>query len=337
MDEVQSAPQLTFLADGHLFAISDAAAVTCLSPVPNSTSLVWAPTVDRVAIAGGRVIGPEGAVRGPLPGLVGVPEWTRPTGRSLLYRNTEGGLTKAATDATTTSPLSPLQTHDAVAYHPDGFTFAVSGQRDDTYGLWISRNDGTDPQLLASGVDVLIDEIQFSADAAWLFFQAHHDGQSHIHSVSLEPFEIEGGAFAVATRSEDSGVDLVGATDVADMTLDPADPFRVAFSEGACGARYPMLSTWTETADPTVIPLSSTPGRPVGFLPAARGEARIAIAGSTDGCDGPWQLSIASVDIASGEVTTAPLLDQPVQAAAVRAAAPEPAFTLAGVVIEPFA
>ena len=115
-------------------------------------------------------------------------------------RRPDGSLTKASSESVfAKSRLTPLETHDSVAYHPDGTTFAVAGSDGIAQGIYISKNDGTGPQPLAlSDVGVVITEMLFTNDARWLVFVADHTADDlqdgyHVHSVFTEPFELEDG------------------------------------------------------------------------------------------------------------------------------------------------
>lgn len=344
-------PTVTYTQDGYLWVLG-IDSIHCVKDLPDRLAIMaysWAPGGDKVLFADGTLFGP-GIERPPIGDIAAGLGWTRPTGTSTIHVAPDGSLTKASSESVfAESRLTPLETHDSVAYHPDGTTFAVAGSDGIDQGIYISKNDGTGPQPLAlSDVGVVITEMLFTNDARWLVFVADHTADDfqdgyHVHSVFTEPFELEDGTAALGSAAEFGGsTHLVSDVPVDDIVLPPSgfgsldSPGGIAIAQGACGPerRALYLPDLGEETEPVM--LLDAPGSPVGFLFSDPGEARVLVATSADGCTGPFDLHEVILDLTS-HATSIGIQVFSVDAAAVHFTAPTVDITLSGVVIEPFA
>lgn len=338
LDQTPVGRELTFAAQGHVF-VAGRAGIRCLARTdePTTTALAWAPTADRFMTGDGAVFAEGGPISPPQDDVTGSATWTRPTGASIIYTNTAGLLTKASVDGSSTAHLAPLRTHDAIAYHPDGLTFAVSGELDDQYGLWISRNDGTDPQVLAFGSDVRITEIVFTPDASWLYFVADHGDAWHVHAIFLETFEFDEGELGLSTVFEENFEPVIQHTrPITGLVADTNGELgRIAHTVGSCEDAEVEIAI--EREDGTWLVTGTSGTRPIGFLDGeGPDDVALAYAESAGSCDETARLHTWQMD-EFGAVTDSQIDDVVAEAAAIRFIPPAPVYTLHDVHIEGFA
>jgi hypothetical protein len=328
---------VTFVAQGTIYEIAPDGTIACLTDFPAGVAepMLWSPDGSRLGFADGAVLDASGMSRGSVDDLGGQPVWTAPTGQSLIYVNTSGTVTKARADDSASEVLVPLSTHDAVAYHPDGTTFAVAGSGPSgEYGIWIVANDGTDPRLLTFTSDSVIGEIWFNADASALFFTAHHADESHVHFAPLQPIDIGDGEMVLGPNFEEGLAPLaVSSVGISGLRASPAGPTNAAaFVTGECEG-FVAIEGEDYTWSAMTLGIGAVP---VGFLDFdADGSQRLVVAESED-CSGPSDLVLYTIG-AGGDSPDRQVLRSGVELAAVRAPATAAAFTLAGLRIEPFA
>ena len=342
---------VTYSQDGYLWNVG-IDATECLADLPArlaSMGYTWGPAGDKVLFADGSILG-SGIERGPIGDIAASLGWTRPTGTSTIHVAFNGTLTKATSETVFgESRLQPIINHDAVAYHPDGTTFAVSGTGEIDQGIWISKNDGSEAQLLAfADSGVIVPEIVFTNDALWLIAIADHtnddfDDGYHLHSVSTEPFEMDDGTVALGSGTEfganthlvsrvplDSIVVPVGGSGFGDV------PNGLAVAQGECGPERRAIYLPDGNISDEPVALSDRPSYPVGFLSSDDGHQRILVANSDDGCTGPFNWQVVDIDTADGTLTVG-ISGSGADTLAVHSTAPTVDITLSGVVIDPFA
>ena len=328
-------PELTFVTNGHLWAIDAEFRITCLAEVGSSDTLHWSPLGDKVVLADGTVHadGTTTAIAAPLLG--DVTGWTWPTGRRFLA--TDGPtFTKYEADGSGSSDASIADDHRVLAYHPDGVHFAVYGTAEVEFeefdengdievftaeqtALFIVRNGDPSPHLMIDPIDGEIHDVVFSEDGTRLTFVADHDGVFHVHSLNLPNMLVETDEDDLLTAL----VEEVGLLDpqvessepMGDLVVDPADPWRFLFTDGGSVGMYDVA------ADVLVDVLPDLEGRPLGFL-----DSRTAAVLTTDG-----ELWIADL-VGGGRRFIAE-----VDSAAVRDVAPDLALSLVDIVIVGFA
>jgi hypothetical protein len=115
-------------------------------------------------------------------------EWSRPTGKSVIYVARDGRLLKTNAQGGAPIDISFLEEHESVTYHPSGTHIAVVGRDGEgTYGIFFATNLGQDPRLIARGEKAsLIENLVFSHDGDHLYFDAQHPRRYHLHEVVLD-------------------------------------------------------------------------------------------------------------------------------------------------------
>jgi hypothetical protein len=270
--------QITFLSEGRLIGVSPRGLRrTCLADL-NSELLSggpfhnWNAPADRLILAG-NLIGPDAAID-PLPPKWHASEWSRPTGASLIRITRDGRLEKRSLEDGSVTDISFLAHHDDVAYHPAGTHLAVSGEAEDgSYGVYITTNVGTEPQLLARGEESrYVDQLVFSEGGRSLYFVADHGKKVHLHRLSLNP-PSEGDTGTVQEVEFDT---LSVADSISNLVVSPfTPPDAIAWTEnGDCAAGQPsrLRSEGTGTIAEPHIPadLMDRSIVPIGFLPSLR-------------------------------------------------------------------
>jgi len=351
---------VTFVSDGVLFVATLNAenSARCLAELPERLAtqrFVWRPAGDQILFEDGTILGEEGVVRDQQEDSAAGAEafWTRPTGTSTVEVRSEV-ITKVSVDGSTISTFTPLLSHESAAYHPDGTTFAVAGFDGNDQGVFIAANDGSDVRVLAfADIGLRFPEMAFTADARWLVFIADHNNDEfshgfHLHSTSVEPFKMDDGTLAVGAGSEFGMTTHLESDDLVNMlSLAPGGsgagdvPNGLAVARGECGPNRRALFLPDMNTSQDAVVLADRPSYPVGFIGIGfkgadnRLVADIVIATSEDGCTGPFEFSLVTLDLA--EFTMIETTIAVGQNAAIQSTPPPVAFTLAGVTIDPFA
>lgn len=339
-----SEPVLTFNASLHVWAVRDDGSIVCLverAPDRTGASMTWSPPGDKLLMDGGDVFDADGSQRH--LGLAGDGEllgWTWPTGRRVL---TSDGptLTKHEADGSGSSDATIADDHSVLAYHPDGIHIAVFGTTQQSFvevdeegnetvevfprtGLFIARNNEPEPQLLVDPVGASITDVVFSEDGTRLSFVADHDGEFHLHSFNLPDMVSTEGELTILTALQEDA-DLLdpqveSGVPLGDLTVDPADPWRIMFTEGVSDVG--LRTKLHDFASGTTVDIApDLDAAPVGFL----GATTVALK-SDDG-------DLWIVDLVADDRT---LIGRPA-AVDVRDAAPELAFSLVDITIRGFA
>src|SRR5215213_1080180 len=150
-----------FVADGRAWALDPSSGrLSCLFEVADPGAFAFGPQGDRVLLADMQVEGvsalaPTWPAKGPTPSVF---DWGHPIGLAIVYATTAD---------------QPLK------------RFIVDeGERQ---GIWISTNEGTDPQrLVFSRPDTVFSSLAFSPDGQTLWWIAQHAGAiSEIHWMDL--------------------------------------------------------------------------------------------------------------------------------------------------------
>ena len=270
--------QITFLSEGRLIGVSpNGLRRTCLADL--SSELLsggpfhsWNAPGDRLILAG-NLVGSDTAID-PLPPKWAASEWSRPTGASLIRITNAGRLEKRSLEDGSVTDISFLARHDDVAYHPAGTHLAVSGEAEDgSYGVYITTNVGTEPQLLARGEESrFVDQLIFSQGGRSLYFVADHGKKVHLHRLSLNP-PSEGDTGTVQEVEFDT---LSVADSISNLVVSPfTPPDAIAWTEnGDCAAGQPsrLRSEGTGTIAEPHVPtgLMDRSIVPIGFLPTLR-------------------------------------------------------------------
>lgn len=280
----------------------------CLVPVERPLTLDWHPGGERVLLGGLQTITTAGE-RPAVTEQVRSPRWSQPTGRATVHISIDRRrLLKVPAEGGPTTDISFLERHDEVVYHPAGTHIAVAGLRaDGQYGIYLARNDGTDPKPLAEAEQAeSISSMAFHETGEWMYFAADHGSHHHLHHLHLR----EG----ISTHAESP--DPIGK-----VVLDRSND-QVAFRQGDCDRqtttliqRFPRDETDFENQ---ALPQLASFVEPAWWL----SEGRLLLISRDSGCDGPGDLHLWTDDgTPEGSVS---LLARDVDRAAVRVAGVQP-------------
>lgn len=297
-----AAAEVTFAAGGRVYAsAADGSGVRCILETAEGEALEWGATGDRL-LAGGLVV--VAATSGRVESGAESVEWSRPTGRSIVYA-ADGGRRLAKRPAAGGAPLdlSFLARHDEVVYHPAGTHVAVVGlDSSDQYGVFLASNTGKDPQLLALGENARkLTSPAFSHDGATLYFAADHGSRWDLHAAPVAGGELE---------TIYSGPDPLALVTPSEFSTDRL----LAFREGSCEGRTETIVRRGPREERLGAALGGRSTEPAGWLP----DGRLAVLARSEGCGGRAELWIWS----SPDAAT--LLVRDVSKAAVRTALPPP-------------
>ena len=320
-DEVE----ITFVRDGYLLAADrDTWQLRCVAPFENQERMMWGPAGDRLLLDTTRV-----TADGAFAGVVGSEAlFTRPTGRNLIWVE-DGRLWKAATDGSSLREISFLGEHVAVAYHPAGVEIATVGIDDEgRYGVWISRNDGTEAQRVVTADEATITEVAFSESSGFFlsFIAEHEDGTSHLHEIALVD------AQGLAVRNEfDASIALETNRSLSGLVANPWTD-EIAVTEGTCAdpdgprARLP----WGAEI-PSSLP--EMPTEVIAWLPGSE----LLLGAYPTGCDGIRELWVVGTGEGVPTFAMPDLFARQVGTTAVRAALPDPPLPLGEIDLDDFA
>ncbi|MEA2578542.1 MAG: hypothetical protein QOD78_2130, partial [Chloroflexota bacterium] len=301
---------VTFIAAGEAWAMSPSGDhLTCLFPVENPGPFEWGPLGDRVLLGGLEV---RGVADGPSHAAgdqkVAAIEWSRPTGKSIVFAPPDGhSLAKVLVTGTTTQDVTPPlleSTFLSVSYHPSGEAFAFAMQQGDSQSIWLASNTGKNPgRLVFSELGTTFGAIGFEVDGKHLLYAAVHD-KSH---ALLHRIDITDTKQAPVVWAAPEGRNIVdirpglenGSAAWTTETTSCVDSMAMA------QVRYGAVVR--------VLPDSVGPDRAAGWLSATQ------VLVASGGCDGP--IDLVSVDLSSGSVV--PLVSG-VAVAAVRTPVPTP-------------
>jgi hypothetical protein len=297
---------VTFVAEGHAWAMRpDGKGLTCLFKVNDPGPFAWGPLGDRVLLGSLEVKGVAGG-----PSLAAsedevAAEWSRPTGRTIVYVPRSGSsLKKVQLDQAPTLDLTPVAsaTYLSVAYHSSGEAFAFVISQPDGQSMWLSTNRGKKPtQLVFSNEGTTFGAMGFDTDGKHLVYAAQHaDNHAELHRIDI----------TAPTKAPVVWEGPVGRTIPA---LYPGlETGTVAWtSQASCDDSVAMVHTNAGSAP--ALPDASGPTRATGWLDASH----VLIAAGA--CDGPLDLS--AVDVTTGSAV--PLVNE-VVIAATRAPVPRP-------------
>jgi hypothetical protein len=305
--EPEATDAITFVASGHAWALSLNGHLTCLFAVADTGPFRWGPLGDRALLGGLEVKGVAGGPSvEPSDVSFATIEWSRPTGKSIVYAPIDGtSLEKAHIDGSPSSDVTPLpsSTYLSVAYHPSGEAFAFAVERSDGQSIWISTNVGKTPRrLVFSDEGNRFGAIGFDVDGKRLVYAAQHVDDNH---ADLHIIDVSDPTKAPVLWSGPSGPRILG--------IQPGPRTdTVAWTTGtSCEDSIAMAHT--RDGNVRALPDVAEPTRALGWLDSTR------ILVATGRCDAPLDLS--AVDVSTGSVVA---LVSGVSAAAVRTPVPTP-------------
>lgn len=298
---------IAFVASGHAWALSSAGHLICLFAVADTGPFRWGPLGDRALLGGLEVKGVAGG-----PSLeasdesFAAIEWSRPTGKSIVYAPIDGtSLVKAHIDGSPASDVTPLErsTYLSVAYHPSGEAFAFAVERSDGQSIWISTNVGKTPRrLVFSDEGNQFGAIAFDVDGKRLVYAAQHVDDDH---ADLHIIDVADPTKAPVLWSGPTGLKIL------DIRPGPRTG-TVAWTTGtSCEDSIAMAHT--RDGNVRALPGVEEPTQALGWLDSTR------ILVATGGCDA--LLDLSAVDVSTGSIVA---LVSGVSAAAVRTPVPTP-------------
>jgi hypothetical protein len=282
---------VAFLAEGRAWALDPTSgALACLFRTDASGPFAFGPQGDRVLLDGLQVRGLTPAAPtlpsvGPTPAVF---DWGHPLGLAIVYADHPGQPEKRFMDDGRVEQLStlPAGSYQAIAYHPSGLALGFIVDEGDRQGIWISSNEGKDPQrLVYSRPDTVFSSIAFSADGQTLWWIAQHPGSiSEIHDMDLSD---RTGFGTVLSR---------GLDDTAHgLQLAPSGPLKAATMGSDCDHEQAMVVD-AQGASPAIAN-APRPTRSLGWL----GASTLLVA--EGGCGEPTTLVAVSWHQHAGQAT----------------------------------
>ena len=313
---------VAFVAGGRAWALDPGTnELDCLFPTEDPGPFAWGPQGDRVLLEGFRVLGLKNDAPN-LPSVGAQPtsfDWGHPIGLAVVYAGESGQPQKRFMDDGSVERLSALPSghYLQIAYHPSGLALAFVVERSGKQSIWISTNEGEDPQRLvfAEG-GTAFPSIAFSPDGRRLWWVAEHaEGFPELHSMDLG----DRTGFTDIWRGRDG-------TFASGLQLAPSGSLK-SVTEGASCERHRALVIDGGHATPA-MPLAPEPTTSLGWLDAS---TLLVAAG---GCGTPTALYsvnahlggeatalVSGVDLASPRTV---LQDAPTTVPAPGSAAPSP-------------
>jgi hypothetical protein len=254
---------VAFVAGGRAWAMDPRTqTLTCLFRVGDPGPFAFGPQGDRVLLADLQVRGlsPDAPTWPAGPQTPSVFDWGHPIGLAVVYADASGPVRKRLMDTGKTETLSDLPSghYQAVAYHPSGLALGFIVDEGRRQGIWISSNEGKDPQrLVFSKPDTVFSSITFSPDGRRIWWIAQHAGAlSEIHFMDL------------ADRSGFSQVLSRGLDPTAHgLLLAPSGPLMAATEGATCDDEQAMVID-DQGAHP-IGPAGGGPTHAVGWLDAS--------------------------------------------------------------------
>jgi hypothetical protein len=310
--EPKASDTVAFVASGHAWALDPSGGhLTCLFAVVDPGPFAWGPLGDRVLLGGLEIKGVAGGPSLARSGeAVATSEWSRPTGKSLIYAPaSDTSLRKLYLSGAKSLDVTPvaLPRYLSVAYHPSGEAFAFAVERDGKQAIWISSNEGKRPErMVFSNVGTTFPAIAFDVDGKHLLYAAQHgDAPAELHTIDV---------------TDPTQAPLVWTGQAGQRILD-IHPGRksgtVAWTAATSACADSVAMAQLPSGIVRALPDVGLPTRAIGWL----GTTKLLVA--TGGCDGPVDLS--AVDLAKGSIV--PLVSG-VAMGAVRTPVPTPAAPL---------
>jgi hypothetical protein len=301
---------VAFVAGGRAWAVSpdDPATLHCLFAPADAGVFSFGPLGDRVALPGLEVRGVGAKVSRPRSALRPVYySWSRPTGTTLVF--TDGArrrLARADMGQTGSRDITPVPdvTYGDVAYHPSGLAIGFAVRSPDGDQLWLSTNQGLNPQRLTSAPPgTTFPHLVFAHDGKSLYYSVdRNDGVHMVLRLVLD----QTGSFSAVWKGDASVADIVELGGLPGLAL----------TVGAdCADRRAVFSPLDGSAGQPLSAGLDGPTSVVGRLD----QDRFVIAAG--GCNGPSDLYVVHASAGGGAPA---LLVQGVETATLRQPEPTP-------------
>jgi hypothetical protein len=182
-----------FVADGRAWAIDpDEGDLACLFPVEDAGPFGWGPQGDRVLLNSFEIrgLGRDAPDLPAIDGSISAFDWGHPLGLAVVFADAEGIPRKRFVDDGHVIRLMSLPDGEylQVAYHPSGLALAFVVEATDGQEIWLSTNEGEDPQrLVFSERGTEFTSLAFSPNGRTLWWTAQHEeGYPELHFMKLE-------------------------------------------------------------------------------------------------------------------------------------------------------
>ena len=269
---------VAFVADGRAWALDpDDGDLACLFPVEDAGPFAWGPQGDRVLLNGFEIRGLGGDAPD-LPAIdtsVSAFDWGHPLGLAVVFADAKGIPRKRFVDDGHLIRLGSLPPgkYLQVAYHPSGLALAFVVETSDGQEIWLSTNEGLDPQrLVFSEGGTEFTSLAFSPNGRILWWTAQHEeGYPELHFMKLE----SRAGFGTSWRGTE-GAEAGG------LRLAPSGPLQAVTEGTSCGERTALVLHRGETR--TAIPDETRPTEALGWLD------RTTLLVSAGGCGEPIDL-----------------------------------------------
>jgi hypothetical protein len=251
---------VAFYAEGRAWALDpDDGSLACLFPVENPGPFAWGPQGDRVVLGRFEIkgVGAEAPDLPPVRARLRAFDWGHPLGLAVAFADREGDPWKRFVDDGHVERLAslPRGAYLEVAYHPSGLALAFVVEDDDGEAIWLSTNEGKDPQrLVFSDTGTEFTSLAFSPNGKQLWWTAQHpEGYPELHWMQLD----DRTGFATGWRG-DPGT-------VADhLMLAPSGPLKSVNEGNACAERRALILL--QGASQPALPDEGRPTEAVGWL-----------------------------------------------------------------------
>jgi hypothetical protein len=272
---------VAFVADGRAWALDPAGSdLACLFPVDDAGPFAWGPQGDRVILEGFEVRG----VGGDAPDLPAVDvsmsafDWGHPLGLAVVFADEDGNPRKRFVDDGRLIRLRSLPPGEYlhVAYHPSGLALAFVVDTADGQEIWLSTNEGEDPQrLVFSERGTEFTSLAFSPNGRVLWWTAQHaQGYPELHFMRLE---IRTG-FGTSWRGAEG-------TTATGLRLPPSGPLQAVTEGAGCEERRALILDRGSTRP--AMPDEARPTEALGWLD------RTTLLVAAGGCGEPTDLFAA--------------------------------------------
>jgi hypothetical protein len=250
---------VAFVADGRAWALDPTDGdLACLFPVDDPGPFAWGPQGDRVLLNGFEIRG----VGGDAPDLPGIDasvsafDWGHPLGLAVVFADAEGIPRKRYVDDDRLIRLVSLPPgkYLEVAYHPSGLALAFVVETPVGQEIWLSSNEGKDPQRLVFSKETEFTSLAFSPNGRILWWTAQHEGGiPELHFMKL----VSRTGFGTAWRGPEGTV-------AAGLRLAPVGSLQAVTEGEACEQHKALVLS--EGDSRTAMPDETRPTEALGWL-----------------------------------------------------------------------
>ncbi|MDP9118878.1 MAG: hypothetical protein M3M93_01195 [Actinomycetota bacterium] len=269
---------VAFVADGRAWALDPKnGGLACLFPVEDAGPFAWGPQGDRVMLNGFEIRG----IGGDAPNLPAIDtsvsafDWGHPLGLAVVFADAKGIPRKRFVDDGRLIRLGSLPPGNylQVAYHPSGLALAFVVKTSDGQEIWLSTNEGEDPQrLVFSERGTEFTSLAFSPNGRILWWSAQHqEGYPELHFMRLENRT----GFGTSWRGTEGAA-------AAGLRLAPAGSLQALTEGRTCEERTALVLSRGETR--TAIPDETRATEALGWLD------RTTLLVAAGGCGDPTDL-----------------------------------------------